>query len=329
MKNICVVVLAVILVLNLSAAVAVYTGKTGKIITPETANRSTEPIRDAQTLENPPEYDMRQNEPKERFLSEFFDDECIKRLNIDVPELEAEKFLLLDIKKTHCADKTTGTVTNCTVYLFFRDILDFSFSSINSFLLVERETNTERKLDFEILDYCIFGMEMYVNDIDGDRQDEIIIQQMVDLMGGAGQYRTMVYKIEDEGLREIFVTPSDEGLFDTGFESELLSGYKIRIYNTLTGFAKTIDHADPNGWYFDSEGEPIVLEDWLWVDSFHTVEVKDFDNDGIFELITRQYVCWDCHAFGIGDAVSVLKFNSESQKFEVIHADFEPYDYEF
>lgn len=46
-----------------------------------------------------------------------------------------------------------------------------------------------------------------------------------------------------------------------------------------------------------------------------------------FEMICLQYVSLDSHADGIGDTKSVLKYNKQTRKFEVVQAEFIPAKY--
>jgi hypothetical protein len=49
------------------------------------------------------------------------------------------------------------------------------------------------------------------------------------------------------------------------------------------------------------------------------------DHDGVCEIVCRQYTSYISHSDYTGIAHSVLKFNTQTQKFEVIDAWFEPY----
>ena len=50
----------------------------------------------------------------------------------------------------------------------------------------------------------------------------------------------------------------------------------------------------------------------------------DVDKDGIFEISCKQYVSLSDHADYVGDAESVLKYNSIAKQFEVVQSAFSP-----
>lgn len=60
------------------------------------------------------------------------------------------------------------------------------------------------------------------------------------------------------------------------------------------------------------------------VDSFNLFEPDDVDEDGISEIVCRQYTCLNSHADYAGSAMTVLKYNSDTQEFYVYDAWFEP-----
>jgi len=273
----------------------------------------------------------------DRFLSEYINEGNQKWLSKNGYKIDAGLFLLIDTQTSFYWDDLLGETVHNTFYLFFYDYLDFTHSSWNSFLLVESETKSGIKQLPKMLDYCIFGMTMYIHDVDGDGQEEVIIHQDVDMFGGFGQYRTMVYKITDSGLKEIFKSPNKEGFFDTGFRSRFLDGNNFQISNIYTGYSEIFDfvYYDSKEVYWDEKGQPYSRDDlgawddwdgsWLMVDSFYYFNPVDVDNDGIFELVCEQYTSLRGHSDYVGDAKSVLKYNTETQVFEVVFAEFELY----
>jgi len=268
------------------------------------------------------------------YLSDYLNAENVEWLSSNGFEIDPDHFLLIDTQTSSSWDDLLEETIHNTVYLFFYDYTDFTHSSWNSFLLVESETTSGIKQLPQMLDYCIFGMTMYIHDVDGDKQEEIIIHQDVDMFGGAGQYRTMVYKIADYELKEIFKSPSYEGLFDTGFRSSFLDGHNFQISNIYTGYSEVFDfiNYDSKESFWDENGLPRSWDDWdewdgswLCVDSFYSFCPIDVDNDGVFEFECVQYSYLNSHADYIGDAKSVIKYNAETSAFDVVFAEFELY----
>ena len=199
-------------------------------------------------------------------------------------------------------------------YLFY----DNTESYHNTYLAVE----TENKVLFKRLSES-YSDELSVADIDGDKIDEIIVQSTVGMSGGAGSYLSRVFKVSENGIMEIF-SSSTGALFDTGFNSRLEKNYKMVIQNRFTEYETTVDTEEKYlNIYYDKVGNVINSES-IWCDSFRTFLPKDMDNDGIFEIICVQYVSLNGHSDYIGDAESVIKFNSEIGMFEVIQASFQP-----
>lgn len=191
----------------------------------------------------------------------------------------------------------------------------------DSYLAVEMDFERILFFDFENKSFDDF---LYLNDVDGDGFDEIIIQQHVDMAGGAGQFSSYIFKVENDEIREIF-NSSTCNLFDTGFVSEFLDGYKLKVSNTITGYSSTIDISNKYiDEYFDENGKG-ATGDFILCDSFFEFIPEDVDDDGIFEIICLQYTSLNSHPDYIGDAKSILKFNSYIQKFEVIESDFIPF----
>lgn len=170
---------------------------------------------------------------------------------------------------------------------------------------------------------------LYLNDIDGNGADDIIVQQCVDVFGGAGTFLSRVFKVEENTIVELFNSSTDylsddeTSRCNTGFSSEFLENHQLRITNASVGYSTTIDlsgrYADE---FFDETGKG-KLNNRIICDSFMEFSPKDVDNDDIFEIVCSQYVSLYGHADGIGYAKSVLKFDTSQQKFIVINAKFD------
>lgn len=194
------------------------------------------------------------------------------------------------------------------------------------FLAVEADT----KVIFKDLTYNTipgaYSENLYLNDIDGDSVEEIILHQCVGMSGGAGNYLARVFKIENDEIIEIFCsdtndTPSKR--WDTGFSGHPEDDFILVISNRFTGYTAKYNSGTDRSDRHDENGKAVSKRE-IMVDSFNLFLPKDIDSDGICEIYCRQYTSDWGHADYIGDAISILKFNTEKQDFEVIDAWFKP-----
>lgn len=192
----------------------------------------------------------------------------------------------------------------------------------DSYLAIETDSKVLLK-DLSCENNGSYADIMYARDVDGDGTDEIILQQAVGMTGGAGQYRSCVFKVVEDRITEIF-NSSTGHLYDTGFNSTLKDGFKLVLQNRFTGYEKTLDLSKNKqyiGVYFDINGNVVENRSLLY-DSFKEFIPEDVDNDDIFEILCLQYVSLYSHTDYIGDAKSVLKFNANTQEFDIIKAEF-------
>ncbi len=163
---------------------------------------------------------------------------------------------------------------------------------------------------------------LYVCDIDGDNGDEIIVQRTVGMSGGAGQYISQIFKVENNQIKEIF-NASSANMFNTGFSSKMEDNYGLVVFNRYTDYEKHVDVGDKNyvdGFY--SEEGKLLKETEIYADSFCSFSPLDVDSDGIFEIRANQYMSLYGHSDYIGTAVSILKYRSSTEEFEVIDTEF-------
>ena len=169
-----------------------------------------------------------------------------------------------------------------------------------------------------------YGTTIYACDIDGDKADEIIIQQPIGMSGGAGQFRSTVVKMSGDEFSIIFSSRTND-LFDTGFECVAQDGFKLLISNRFTEYEKVISFAHRKthyiGVYYDETGK-VIRDCRILCDSFCEFYPEDVDGDGVFELVCLQYVSLKGHSDHIGDAYSVLKFSNDTNQFEVVSCEF-------
>lgn len=209
-------------------------------------------------------------------------------------------------------------------------LADYRFGTMYRvfYLAVENESN----IRFYDLSEAGYGHEIHLADLDGDGIDEIIINFHVAESGGAGGYSSTVIKVNEYSFYEIFNSINGIDEFYTGFTSRLKDDFKIEISNVFTGYKTVIDYnhhiPDYPGACWDENGKVIAEEneDHLLYDSFFEFSPQDVDNDGIYELICSQYTSLHSHADGIGHAKSVLKYNEKYKTFEVVDAEFIPYE---
>ena len=168
--------------------------------------------------------------------------------------------------------------------------------------------------------YGSYFDDVKTGDFDGDGDMEIAVNSQIGISGGAGQYELQIFNVTDGGLKPIFSSKN----YDTGYFNSFESGYKVIIKNRFTEMSAVIDYSAKRlyeGEYFDESGYPKNHED-ISCDSFYSVDSKDYDKDGIDELLVKQYVSLNGHSDYIGDAKSVLKYNSETGDFTVVKAEF-------
>lgn len=272
------------------------------------------------------ESDNRYHEHQELTATEFELDPNTM-LRIDIPEAGLENIYIRDIIEFIEIDKETYA----KVYLFADDRFGGYMSTSNLYLAAEIRDRMIIKDIAKWDNQCSMFSEMDSCDIDGDGDEEIVLQEGIDLTGGAGQYLSRIFDFSDGDFKEIFssVISDDFDDFDTGFRSEILPGRKLRIINEFTGYDEVFEGKwyDSNEayetWWYDEEGNPQERE--LMVDSFCEFVPEDVDGDGVYEIKCSQYTSLVGHSDHKGMAVSVLKYNNSKHRFEVVDAHFEPY----
>ncbi len=186
----------------------------------------------------------------------------------------------------------------------------------NAYLLIETPS---KLMKITYRDAGCYASNLYLCDVDGDLLDEIVLQQTMGMSGGAGQYLSRIFKINENHIEELFASDS----FDTGYYSMFRDGFQLNIINRWTSdlydlkcIGKYIDI------YFDDSGNVINDTASIRCDSFNSFTPIDVDGDGVFELYGSQYISLNGHSDYIGDAQSILKFNPKTKHFEVVESDF-------
>lgn len=161
---------------------------------------------------------------------------------------------------------------------------------------------------------------LFFGDVDGDGIREILVHSNTGGVGGFGLWYTWVLKVEGNDIRILFENYNE---YDTGFESRFLDGYQMEVKNKITGYTLVFDIKESHKAYIDAIQK--LPDGNIIMDPFYVFEPEDVDNDGISEIICKQYTSWQSHADYTGTACSVLKFNNQKQVFEVVDAWYEPY----
>lgn len=176
---------------------------------------------------------------------------------------------------------------------------------------------------------CYSG-NIELRDFDGDLDEEILLQENLGGVGGAGSFLSRVFDFKNGEIVEIFSSRSEKihRVIDTGFSINLLEDHRFDIRNSITGYCETFqderkDEEYYKKWWYTDEGE-LRKDLTIMVDSFCEFVPVDIDGDYIYEIKSRQFVSLIGHSDGIGWAITVLKYNNKLGCFEIVEASFEP-----
>lgn len=133
------------------------------------------------------ESDNRYHEHQELTATEFELDPNTM-LRIDIPEAGLENIYIRDIIEFIEIDKETYA----KVYLFADDRFGGYMSTSNLYLAAEIRDRMIIKDIAKWDNQCSMFSEMDSCDIDGDGDEEIVLQEGIDLTGGAGQYLSRI-----------------------------------------------------------------------------------------------------------------------------------------
>lgn len=243
-------------------------------------------------------------------------------LRISLPEVGLEDVLVNDYfdREKLCED------TYGQVYLLADDRYGGGRIPADNYLVIETD---EKIFVKDVTDCAAYSGNINLCDLDGDKDSEIILLETI----GPGGYLSRVFDFKDGQIIEIFSSIDDnEKVFDTGYSITLLKDNKFKIENKFTEYSEIFDYNQSkendeyyqNFWY-DEKGNPVEQE--ISIDSFLEFSPLDIDDDGIFEISCTQHVSLFWHMNTIGWANSVLKYNNETNKFEVVSAEFKCYNY--
>lgn len=160
--------------------------------------------------------------------------------------------------------------------------------------------------------------EIYLCDLNADGNDEIVLHQVVDQVGGGGQHVSRIFCVEENGIVEMLYAEPDS----TGYRCEALADKQFSVYNTFTNDSYDINISNLYpGEYFDDTGK-LTEKIEISYGSFLKFSPKDVDGDGVFEMECVQLLYFDKHRNFVGYARSIMKFNTETQQFDVIQAEY-------
>lgn len=313
MKKFGCVILAFVLMFSLSACGKASQGHTSPSV-----------VNTADNTASGDEYYQYYREHQELSLTETgFNADTM--LRIDIPEVGLENVYVRQVSERILLD----TETIGTVYLIADDRYGGNRGTSDYYLLViiNDKLYVKDLSPQEFNSPASMGATLYFADLDGDKDKEILLQEVKGMSGGSGQYLSRVYDFTDSEIKKIFTSYDKENkYYNTGFDCTLLENHMLRIDNAFTGYTTTFEVVRENEeyfqWWYDDDGD--LRNTSLWVDSFNRFEPEDVDDDGISEIVCRQYTCLNNHADYAGSAITVLKYNSDTKSFYVYDAWFEP-----
>lgn len=249
---------------------------------------------------------------------EFEDNDMLR---VSIPEVGLENVFIRDISNSEkLYDGVFGKV-----YLIADDRHGGSRMPADNYLVV---VTYDKLFIKDVTDCAAYSAYIELCDIDGDEDAEILLQENVSMTGGYGNYLTRIFDFKDGQIKDFYsFNNGDVFAFDTGYSIKLLENKEFKIENKFTGYSETFVDKRSNKddeyyrFWYDVNGELSNRE--LWVDPFYEVLPIDFDNDGVYEILCRQYVCLCWHNDGLGTATTILKYDNDADDFNVIDSKFE------
>lgn len=203
-------------------------------------------------------------------------------------------------------------------------------------LLIAMHNNAP--LLFELEESNAMHPVVYMQDIDGDQEDEIIVDS---IQAASNRVKSVLYvlKVIDDKLEVLYKFPAN-GYAETddissetnnfGFTSRLMENQQLLVEYPGTDYRAVFDIAHllaDGGALYNSKGRllpDIETTNVLCFESILVVNVQDIDGDGAAEIIGRQTV--DMDGLGgnpLGSAEIIFKYQPKSKRVEVASVDFE------
>jgi len=296
-------------------------GCAASVVPDDNTDKVDETSQEAKTTEAPDTGDELYREHQELTCEDAaFDANTMLRSSLSVVGLE--NVIIKGVSKGKLDEDSFGTV-----YLLADDRYGGSTMPADHYLAIAINDKIIAK---EASQACYSG-HIELCDLDGDHDNEILLQEDLGGVGGAGSHLSRVFDLKNGEIIEMFSSNRseiDHRIIETGFSIMLLEGHRYEIRNSITGYSETFQHESENEeyynfWYTD-EGE-LSKDHTIMVDSFAEFAPVDIDGDYVYEIKCKQYVSLIGHMDGLGWANTLLKYNSELGCFEIAEASFEPF----
>ena len=221
---------------------------------------------------------------------------------------------------------STSTVILYAVYESYYDEENNSYSycsPYNSVLLIDTDNVLTCKLLYNNAELT----EFHLVDLTGDSCMEIIsFDRVWGACGGTGIiHNTNILKFNNNALENIEISE------DPGFYTYYSDGFNIEIKNKyFTEFNLKFEYVDDDlrEYFFNSDGKinemAISYNKGLYLtcDPFYSLDIIDYDKDGIFEISTSQYYSHRSHNDSLGFGHCISKYDSETNSMKIITVDF-------
>ncbi len=134
-------------------------------------------------------------------------------------------------------------------------------------------------------------------DVDGDKHDEILVIRGSGGSAGAGGLN--IYKPAADKWQELFAAKNFFDLPSKRFKVNYIGNFQVGLEDSETGLKTTIALVKDR-----YKGmEDLLPQINSWVDPISCYEVKDFDGDGVMEIVTTQRVIGISHP----DTIALFK----------------------
>ena len=162
--------------------------------------------------------------------------------------------------------------------------------------------------------------DLYAEDIDSDGIDEIIYCGEINNNGAT---ISRVYKVVDNQIILLADIAEWDDIFTNryGYTYEFLDNCKLEIKNDAVGYSEVQDISDcfrPG--FFDDTGKPIEDTISLYFRAYDSRTIVEKDDNGDVILKYMQYLMDG--SFTFGHAVTTLKYNANTNDFDIIDAEY-------
>lgn len=214
----------------------------------------------------------------------------------------------------------TKHIEDSVLYLLHKASGDDLENTLSYFAVAEED----KLLVFPVLKENFSAVNLYAANLDKDSSDEIILHCQLDAFGGAGQYQSYIFNLEGNQCNEIFSDKVTENAisWDNGCTAEFLAGKQLKIQNASMNYEKVIDISSRYSEdFFDESGKAKIAPNFA-CDPFYKFYPEDIDKDGVCEIIGYQYASVVTHPDYIGDVKTVLKYNPETNRMDIVRTEF-------